>query len=247
MASMQLRIVSLLIGFCLVATPLAAQHVRVNGQTTFAAPVGAPAGTAAAPSYAFASDPDTGVFNPFANYLGITTGAVHVANVNSVGLEVDTTKSIGWSNVAAGNSPVTSLFSDASDTLALRRGTNPQNFRVYRTFTDASNGEWLQLEGNYAGAGFGIIAKGNGTGATGSPFYFGTDTNQGLSIRTNNSEAISVQAGGYLTWRSFVFTNLGTFPNGSMMYCSDCTFANPCASGGTGAWAKRINGAWRCD
>lgn len=44
-----------------------------------------------------------------------------------------------------------------------------------------------------------------------------------------------------------VFANLGTPPNGTMVYCSDCTVANPCAAGGTGAIAKRLNGAWVCN
>ena len=35
--------------------------------------------------------------------------------------------------------------------------------------------------------------------------------------------------------------------NGRVVYCSDCTFANPCASGGSGAIAKRLNSTWRCD
>jgi len=43
------------------------------------------------------------------------------------------------------------------------------------------------------------------------------------------------------------FTSLGTPSDGTIKYCSDCTFANPCASGGSGAMAKRLNGAWRCD
>jgi len=40
---------------------------------------------------------------------------------------------------------------------------------------------------------------------------------------------------------------LGTPANGPIVYCSDCTVANPCAGGGTGALAKRINGAWVCN
>lgn len=43
------------------------------------------------------------------------------------------------------------------------------------------------------------------------------------------------------------FAALGTPANGSIGYCSDCTFANPCAGSGSGAIAKRLNGAWRCD
>lgn len=41
--------------------------------------------------------------------------------------------------------------------------------------------------------------------------------------------------------------NLGTPANGSFVYCSDCTIANPCASGGSGALAKRLNSIWVCN
>lgn len=41
--------------------------------------------------------------------------------------------------------------------------------------------------------------------------------------------------------------NLGTPANGSVIYCSDCTLANPCAGGGTGALAKRLNATWVCN
>lgn len=46
---------------------------------------------------------------------------------------------------------------------------------------------------------------------------------------------------------SVAFASLGTPANGTAIYCSDCTKATPCASGGSGAFAKRINGAWDCD
>jgi hypothetical protein len=41
--------------------------------------------------------------------------------------------------------------------------------------------------------------------------------------------------------------SLGTPANGSIAYCSDCNIANPCTGGGTGALAKRLNGAWVCN
>ena len=43
------------------------------------------------------------------------------------------------------------------------------------------------------------------------------------------------------------FASLGTPPNGTFTYCNNCTVANPCASGGTGAFAKRLNGVWVCN
>lgn len=35
--------------------------------------------------------------------------------------------------------------------------------------------------------------------------------------------------------------------NGQIIYCSDCTIANPCAAAGTGALAKRLNGVNVCN
>lgn len=56
------------------------------------------------------------------------------------------------------------------------------------------------------------------------------------------------------------FASLDSQPNGTMKYCSDCTVTSrasctnvttaaacKCSSGGTGAIAKRINGAWLCN
>jgi len=40
------------------------------------------------------------------------------------------------------------------------------------------------------------------------------------------------------------FANLGTPANGTIVYCSDCTSANPAAGSGSGAVARRENGAW---
>src|SRR6185437_10524164 len=43
------------------------------------------------------------------------------------------------------------------------------------------------------------------------------------------------------------FSQLGnSAANGSQTYCLDCQVSTPCASGGTGAFAQRISGAWQC-
>lgn len=41
--------------------------------------------------------------------------------------------------------------------------------------------------------------------------------------------------------------NLGTPVNGTVVYCPDCTIADPCACAGTGALAKRLNNTWKCN
>lgn len=42
------------------------------------------------------------------------------------------------------------------------------------------------------------------------------------------------------------FAKLGTPPDGTVTFCADCQITNPCLSGGAGAYAKRISGAWVC-
>lgn len=47
---------------------------------------------------------------------------------------------------------------------------------------------------------------------------------------------------------SFTQATLPAAPNGTLVYCSDCTVNSaPCSGGSTGAVAKRVNGSWRCD
>ena len=50
-----------------------------------------------------------------------------------------------------------------------------------------------------------------------------------------------------VVFTSTAFARLGTPINGTFYYCNDCTVANPCAGGGTGALAKRLNGVWVCN
>lgn len=45
---------------------------------------------------------------------------------------------------------------------------------------------------------------------------------------------------------SVTFANLGTPPDGTILYCSDCAVANPCAGSGSGAVARHEAGAWNC-
>lgn len=93
---------------------------------------------------------------------------------------------------------------------------------------------------------YGNQAWGNITAAINGDFavtqrnrIFGNDIEVEKSFRT---------AAG-LPWRSdgTLFVDLGTPANGSFIYCTNCTIANPCAAGGTGALAKRLNGVWVCN
>lgn len=61
------------------------------------------------------------------------------------------------------------------------------------------------------------------------------------------TERLRIANNGDVLYTARTFASLGASTNGAFVYCSDCTFANPCVGSGTGAFAKRLNGAWRCD
>jgi hypothetical protein len=68
-----------------------------------------------------------------------------------------------------------------------------------------------------------------------------------LDLQLAGVRQYAVLSTGVVYQAGVVFASLGTPSNGSWTYCPDCTKATPCAGGGTGAFAKRVNGAWDCD
>ena len=108
----------------------------------------------------------------------------------------------------------------------------------------------------------GIVCIGNGFGASGTVIINdnmvtgGPATSTGiycdstLAIIDNNlvqgaTTPYTIGNAG-ITVRNtpFTFATLPTCANGSVVYCSDGTIANPVAGGGTGCIAKRLNGVW---
>lgn len=86
------------------------------------------------------------------------------------------------------------------------------------------------------GVGTGEVSLAYNDGTGGVAFYGGTGT---VKAR--------VGADGGYAFTGITFASLGTPSNGKIIYCSDCTIANPCAGGGNGAIAKRLNGIWVCN
>lgn len=62
-----------------------------------------------------------------------------------------------------------------------------------------------------------------------------------------SAKQAAIMHNGAVRQTGVTFAALGTPVNGTLLYCSDCTIANPCASGGTGAFAKRLNAVWVCN
>jgi hypothetical protein len=65
--------------------------------------------------------------------------------MNSSGIKYGSSQVLAWGSGTANDTSDLVLLRDAADTLAQRRTTNPQTFRIYNTFTDATNFERLNL------------------------------------------------------------------------------------------------------
>lgn len=85
-----------------------------------------------------------------------------------------------------------------------------------------------------------------GTSSSPSSLSFYTTPNTGTAV--TRSERLRINPDGSLSWvTAFTHGTLPTGANGDMLYCSDCTIASPCGSGGSGAIAKKLNGGWVCN
>jgi hypothetical protein len=80
------------------------------------------------------------------------------------------------------------LMGEAADVMAQRRGTNGQTFRLYGTFTDASNHRRINLSMSTAGVAV-LRAEGAGTGASGNVIHISSlpISNPGPGILWNNA------------------------------------------------------------
>jgi len=76
--------------------------------------------------------------------VSFTSGGTTGASIGNNGVRLGAASLLGWTNINGAGITGTNdiqLFRDAADTLAQRRSTNAQTFRLYNTFTDASNYE----------------------------------------------------------------------------------------------------------
>lgn len=67
------------------------------------------------------------------------------------------------------------------------------------------------------------------------------------TLTVSGTTTLATTVADVLSLTGVSFASLGSPSNGAIKYCSNCTIAAPCASGGTGAIAKRLNGGWVCN
>ena len=74
-----------------------------------------------------------------------------------------------------------------------------------------------------------------------------------MDLQVGGASQFSVGVAGVVTSNSYVypgnvaFAALGAPADGAIVYCPDCAIGAVCAGAGTGALAKRLNGAWVCN
>ena len=106
----------------------------------------------------------TGLATLTANYIPYGNGTS--AFQSSSGFTFDGTNLLlASANTLNWNSDTYLHRDGAANTLAQYNSTSAQIFRLYNTRTDASNGEWLQLDWNTTSNVATILTKANGTGA----------------------------------------------------------------------------------
>jgi hypothetical protein len=147
----------------------------------------APNGTAALPSYSFTGNTSTGIYVPVAGQFGIAAGGSLVGIFRNVGLMLPA-DALG---IYFGASSDTVLQRDAPNTLALRNGTNAQTFRLYQSYTDASNNSYFSFA--YSGGAFRFGQTFAGTGSA-QDIYFLSQGN--LYLGASNTAAWRFSNGG---------------------------------------------------
>lgn len=164
----------------------------------------------------------------------ITNGTSPVLSGNLL-FSPDSTYNIG----AASNSGPNQIWANL---LGLRSGGSAA------AYMQGSGGGSITLF-NSGGTDFNLLRFGGGT----SVFPALKRNTNFIEVRLADDSARTGITGTYynatgtILQSSSVFASLGTPSNGTFLYCSDCTIANPCAGAGTGAFAKRLNGAWVCN
>lgn len=70
-----------------------------------------------------------------------------------------------------------------------------------------------------------------------------------IEFYTNGVHVFHIDETGGVTWTGVPFASLAGAPgpDGTVYYCTDCAINAVCAGAGTGAFAKRLNGAWKCN
>lgn len=117
--------------------------LQLGGTSVFA--VKAKTGTAALPTLTLGGDTAIGWYRNAANqWTWAAAGANQISLISST-FRMTAGMAMGWGSGDSTTAADTNLVRDAAATLAQRTGTTAQTFRLYNTFTSATNYERLSI------------------------------------------------------------------------------------------------------
>jgi hypothetical protein len=144
------------------------------------------------------------------------------------------------------------IYESDGSTVLLEVGRGGTTRTEARSFSSTTAFDTFMLDADSSGslqAGSGFKFEWSSTGA----WYGSKDT----GFKRNAAGVVEINNGTAATYRDlklralestgYAHASLPASNNGTVLFCSDCTKATPCASGGGGALAVRLGGAWDCN
>jgi hypothetical protein len=127
------------------------------------------------------------------------------------------------------------------------KGNNLQTSYVTGKAIDVTKGNYIDINDNQ------IVNHPTGVNIGASAVTVTTDGNKCANSNTTNCVLSALSTATLREITPVTYTQLSalTAADGSTLYCSNCkqtsNSSSTCATSGSGAMAKRINGAWKCD
>lgn len=229
----------------LLAALLLAQAAAVDASQSSAARASSPTGGGTAPACTYTSSGTGAVTRTCTQKMSDWLSASDFGTIQQAITQAGTTGAVLIpASYGAGTftNPNNILVLDLrSATLGITGAVSVSNTATAITANASGNGgHGISATGGPSSSSYGVLAFG------GSPSGIAIWAQPG----STNGVAISVGSGGLILLGSETFATLNANPNSSnfqIVGCSDCTVSNPCAAGGLGALAKRLNNVWVCN
>ena len=189
-----------------------------------------------------------------ASYISSTTGFRISSNIdssaqtlqihsNSIGL--NSTANLNWGSSGIGGSGAdTVLYRDTAGTLAQRNGANAQTFRLYNTFTDASNYERGFMRWNNNTLEIGTEAGGTGSNRAMGLYWNGSNrlaiSTAGMSVQ--GSTPFRITSGSVLRLEASVTPASATAAGTAGDIQRDADFIYVCT--GSNTWKRAALSTW---
>lgn len=271
---MEALVRSLVAALVLLALPVAAHAQRAPSVLLVGGNASADINLLGTYKLTLDADKNSYVYSSAGDTLDIYLGGASVAQLTSTVLTIPAALSLKWTGrsiISSSSDGVVLLTNNAGNAFTqlafggltssfpslTRSGTTLQCTLADSSGTCQINAVRFLSGAASPTAAFAVSNGGNYGGASGSQYAWTSSATDGTATLDTG---VARAAAGYVKLTDgssgnakgiipgqVTFSALGTPSNGNIVYCSDCTIANPCASGGTGAIAKRLNGAWICN